>query len=119
LGDAAGLAEGLGDEPGVVFRVFVPSLYAGRAVDADAAGRTDADLAHLLADDAGLADLGEEALALFGIAHGRTAAGATPDRGDEGTDLEPEARNVVGLALDLVAVAVDRNMRIGKPEVDA
>ena len=45
-----GLAERLGDLLGVALRVLVPGLDAGGGIDADAAGRADAELAHLLAD---------------------------------------------------------------------
>ena len=95
-GDLAGLAEGLGDHLGVALGILVPGLDAGRGIDADAAGRADADLAHLLADGAGLAHLAEEALAIVVGAHGRAAAGAAPDRRDEGADLEAIAGDVVG-----------------------
>ena len=88
-------------------------------VDADAAGRADAELAHLAADLGGLADLGEELLALLGGAHGGAAAGAGPDRGDEGADREAVAGDVVGHALDRVEVAVDVEVRGDDEEVDA
>ena len=104
---------------GVGLRVLVPGLDRGRGVDADAAGGADAELAHLPADLAGLADLGEELLALVGGAHGRAAAGAAPDRRDEGADLEAVAGDVVGHPLDRVEVAVDVEVRGDDEEVDA
>ncbi len=119
LGDLAGLAEGLGDLLGVADRVLVPGVDAGGGIDADAAGRADAELAHLLADLAGLLHLLEEALALVGRAHGRTAAGAAPDRRHERADLQAIAGDVIGDALHVVLRAVDRDMRIGEPEIDA
>ena len=103
----------------LAFGVLVPGLDGGGGVDADAAGRADAELAHLPADLGGLADLGEELLALVGGAHGGAAAGAAPDRGDEGADLEAVAGDVVGHALDGVEVAVDVEVGGDDEEVDA
>ena len=101
-------------------RVLVPLVDAGRGIDADAAGRADADLAHLLADGAGLADLVDEALAVVLAAHRRAAAGAAPDRRDDRADLEAEAGDVVGhAAFTSSGVESMSNMRVGEPQVDA
>src|SRR5688572_11357997 len=88
LRDLAGLAEGLGDPFGVADRVLLPVGHTAGGVDANAAARADADLAHLPADPAGLLHLIDEALALLGRSHGRAAAGARPDRRHERADLQ-------------------------------
>src|SRR5690606_40184449 len=78
----------------------------------------DADLAHPLADLAGFLHLGEEALDLIGIAHCRTTTSAAPDGGNEGTDFEAKAGDMIGNALDVVPAGIDGNMRVGEPEID-
>ena len=118
-GDPAGLAEGFGDQLGAADRVLVPLAHAGRAVHPDAAGRTDADFAHLLADGAGLADLGQKPRAVIGAAHGRAAARPTPDGGDEGADLQAEAGDMVRHPPHLARIGVDGEMRGGDEQVDA
>ena len=64
--DLAGFAKGLRDLLGVALRILVPFLHADGGVDADAAARADADVAHLFADRRGFLDLGDEALAVVG-----------------------------------------------------
>ncbi len=119
FGDVAGLGEGLGDQFRVALGVLVPGLDRGGTVDADPAGGADAEIAHLQADLAGLADLGQELTALLLGAHGGAAAGAGPDRGDEGADLEAIPVDVVGHPPHGVEVAVDVEVRRGDEEVDA
>jgi hypothetical protein len=111
LGDPGRFRKSLGDLPGPALRVLVPGIHASGGIDADAAGRADADLAHLPADLAGLSHLRQELLAVLLRAHGRAAARAAPDRRYEGAYLQAVAGDVVGHPLHRVLVGIDVEMR--------
>ena len=97
LGDLAGFAEGLGDlawccPPGSVSQASTPIEESMRTppVGRMPISRICWPMAQALRTWL------RKRLTLVGIAHGRAAAGAAPDRRDERADLEAEAGDVVG-----------------------
>src|SRR5687768_11383446 len=83
FGDVGGFAERLCDLLLITFGVLGPVAGPAGGVDADHAPLPRAPLAKLLADLAGLVDLGDELLALRLVAHRAPAARRRPDGRDE------------------------------------
>jgi hypothetical protein len=78
----------------------------------------DAELAHLLADAAGLASHLDEAPAIALAAHSGAAAQRWPYWRNHRAHLEIFGRYFVGEPFDIVARGVDAGVRIGEKEVD-
>src|SRR6185437_16494937 len=117
--DLTRLAESGGDELGVGLRVLVPIADTCRRVDAHAAGWSNAEFTHLAADRNRLAHLRQEAFALLLRPHRRAAARTRPDGSHERADLETVAGDLVDRALNLLLIAVDRDVRISQPQINA
>jgi hypothetical protein len=119
LRDFTGFPEGLRDLLGVPFGIGGPVMDASGGIDADDAVRADAELPELFRDAAGFLDLGDEVLAFLVAAHGGTAAGWTPDGGNDGADHEAFAPDLVGELLQLVVGRIDTDVRVEKEQVNA
>ena len=115
----AGLAESLGDLPGVGDRVLGPFGGAGRRIDADHAIGPHTQFAQAFAELAGLLDIGDELLAIGRRTHGGAAAHRRPDRRHDGADGKIVLPGLVGEFLHLVAGEVDVGVRSGVENVDA
>ena len=118
LRNAPRLAKRLGNQLGAAHRVLVPLRHAHRTVDPDAPRRPDPDLAHLLADGAGLAHLRQKPLPIFRTPHRRAAASPTPDRRHKRPDLQAIARNMVRHPPHLARIRINREVRSGHEKVD-
>ena len=119
LGDAARLAEGVGDEPLVPLGVLAPGFDRAGRIDADLVAAFQAQLRQPLGDAARLADLVEEPPAVGVIAQGRAAAGAGIHRGHDRAHHEVPRPGQVGQPLDLVLAAVDVEVRMVEEDVEA
>ena len=73
----------------------------------------------ILPISAGLPHLGDELLALGGIAHRGAAAGWRPDRRHERADGKLPRPNPIGEPLHLVVARVDADVRIEEKQIDA
>ena len=78
---------------------------------------SNTEVAHLLADNAGLLHLVEEALAVISRGHCRATAGATPDGATVGRISMPKLA-IWSDALHLVQ-GDGGDLRVGEPQVDA
>ena len=117
LRHAARFAERLRDELCVAFRILRPITHATRRIDADDAIRTHAELAQLARDAAGLEHLTDEIFAFLGAAHGRTAAGRLPDRGNDRAYDEAKRTDLFAKAFQIIVADIDADMRVVKKQV--
>ena len=94
-------------------------MHPGSGINPDDSRLANSNVAQLPRNAAGLVDHSDKSVALFLRTHRGTTADWRPDGRDHRADRKPVTSDLVGQALDVFFVRIDRRVWIGKKEVDA